>query len=72
MEWRQCCGYQKGRATRQVAQDIRQHPYKYAFYGVEAAAALTPLPEAYAAYEGVKAGADVAVGAAHLAWDLAQ
>ncbi|HXX19881.1 MAG TPA: RHS repeat-associated core domain-containing protein [Candidatus Acidoferrum sp.] len=55
----------------EVAKDARAHPGKYAFYGVEAAAALTPLPEAYEGYEAIKAGADVAVGAAHLIWELA-
>jgi hypothetical protein len=53
-----------------VASDARSHPYKYAFYGVEAAAAFTPLPEGYAAYEGVKAFGEASFAAWHLAWDL--
>jgi RHS repeat-associated protein len=53
-----------------VASDARSHPYKYAFYAVEAAAAFTPLPEGYAAYEGVKAFGEAAFAAWHLAWDL--
>jgi len=56
--------------ARAVASDARSHPYKYAFYGVEAAAAFTPLPEAYAAYEGVKAFGEASFAAWHLAWDL--
>jgi hypothetical protein len=31
---------------------------------------LTPLPEACAAYEAVKAAMDVGVSAWHLAWEL--
>jgi hypothetical protein len=57
--------------AKAVGQDASQHPFKYAFYGVEAAAALTPLPEGYAVYEDAKAVGDVVVGAGHLAWDLA-
>jgi RHS repeat-associated protein len=56
--------------VRAVGNDARAHPGKYAFYGVEAAAALTPIPEAYAGYEGAKAAIDVGIGALHLAWDL--
>jgi len=54
-----------------VGNDMKAHPGKYAFYGIEAAATLTPLPEAYEGYEGAKAAIDVTVGAAHLWWDLA-
>jgi RHS repeat-associated protein len=53
-----------------VGSDANQRRGTYAFYAVEAAAALTPLPEACAGFEGLKAGIDVVVGAAHLAWEL--
>ena len=60
----------EGQFGRAVWSDARAHPGKYAVYGAEAVLTLTPLPEAYAGYEGVKAAIDVGLSAAHLAWDL--
>jgi RHS repeat-associated protein len=50
-----------------VVSSAREHPARYLAFAAEGALIATPVPEAY---EGVKAGVDVVLAAAHLAWDL--
>jgi hypothetical protein len=52
-----------------VVNDARTHPGKYAFAAAEVGMLFTPLPEAYAAYEGVKAFGEAAFAAWHVAWE---
>jgi len=62
-------GTQFGRA---VATDARNHPFRYASYAVELGLILTPIPEGYAAVEGldyVKAVVDLGAVTGHVTYD---
>jgi hypothetical protein len=53
-----------------VANDARSHPFRYATYAAEVGLIFTPLPEAYAIYEPLKAAGDATVAGWHLLWEL--
>lgn len=53
-----------------TGQDMKAHPGKYVFAGLEIATALTPLPEAYAAWETVKAWIDVDAAAGDFDYEV--
>lgn len=55
--------------ARAMGHDARTHPGKYAFAVAEVGMLFTPLPAAYAAYEGVKAFGEAGFAAWHLAWE---